>query len=141
MATIKRFSEAFKRKHNRIFSEDLKRQIVKELDLKKATVAEISRRYGVSDTSIYNWVYKYSTYANRGEKVVIEKKSEARKVEALEKRIAELERAYGQKQMELEIRDKMIEIAEKEYKVDIKKKFSGKPSCGFGVTEVNTDTK
>jgi hypothetical protein len=56
----------------------------------------------------------------------VESKSDTSKIIALEKRIAELERLLGQKQIEMEFKEKMIELAEKKYGVDIKKKFAVK---------------
>ena len=41
---------------------------------------------------------------------------------ALQKRVAELERMLGQKQTEIEFKNKMIDLAEQTYGVDIKKK-------------------
>jgi len=35
----------------------------------------------------------------------------------------------------------MIELAEEEYGIDIKKKLADKPYSGSGTTEENTDTK
>ena len=55
----------------------------------------------------------------------MESKSDTTKILALQKRIAELERLLGQKQIEIEFMDKMIELAEQTYGVDIKKN-SGK---------------
>jgi len=53
----------------------------------------------------------------------------------LKKKIAELERIIGQKQILLDFKDKMIEIAEETYQVDIKKKFTTKPSDTIGSIE------
>lgn len=57
----------------------------------------------------------------------MEAKSDTQKILALQKRIAELERIVGQKQVLLDFKEKMIELAEEEYKIDIKKKFTDKP--------------
>ncbi len=46
-----------------------------------------------------------------------------------------MERIVGQKQILLDFKEKMIELAEETYKVDIKKKFSDKPSDTTGSTE------
>jgi hypothetical protein len=66
---------------------------------------------------------------------VVEAKSDTKKIQLLEERIKELERVVGQKQLLIEFQDKMIEIAEETYKVDIKKKLSSKPFSGTGTTE------
>ena len=67
--------------------------------------------------------------------------SDAHKIKELKKKIEELERLVGQKQIQLEFKDKMIEIAEEMYKVDIKKKLGSQLSSGSGSTEGNTDGK
>jgi hypothetical protein len=68
----------------------------------------------------------------KGVKQVVEAKSDSRKIIALKEQIKELERIIGEKQIKLDFQEKMIGIAEKEYGVDIKKKFSGKRSYGTG---------
>jgi hypothetical protein len=55
--------------------------------------------------------------------------------------VAELERIIGQKQILIDFKDKMIDIAEEEYGVDIKKKYSSKPSIISGNTEKNSNLK
>jgi hypothetical protein len=79
--------------------------------------------------------------AKREERQVIESKSDTKKIQLLEERIKELERALGQKQMLLDIKDKMIEIAEETYDIDIKKKLASKASSGLNVTGKSTDTR
>jgi len=41
----------------------------------------------------------------------------------------------------IDFQQKVIELAEEAYKVDIKKKFGGKPSSGSGIIGTNTPTK
>ncbi len=59
-------------------------------------------------------------------------KSDTKKFNLLENRINELDRIIGQKQLLIDFQDKVIEIAESTYEVDIKKKFGSKPSSGIG---------
>jgi Spy/CpxP family protein refolding chaperone len=68
----------------------------------------------------------------KGLKQVVEAKSDSRKIKELQEQIKEMERIIGEKQIKIDFQAKMIEIAEKEYRVDIKKKFSGKHSSGTG---------
>jgi len=126
---------------NRRFSEDFKKGKVKELERNLASISDICKTYCVSRTSIYKWIYKYSIMAKKNVRQVVEAKSDTKKIQALEERIKELERLVGQKQILLEFKDKMIEIAEKTYGVDIKKKVSSKPSSGSISTKKDTDTK
>ncbi|UOG36569.1 transposase [Leptospira noguchii] len=55
-------------------------------------------------------------------RTVIEENSISTKLEMLKAKIKELESVIGQKQMKIDFQEKMIELAEKEYCVDIKKK-------------------
>lgn len=64
--------------------------------------------------------------------------SDSSKIDALQARIRELERIIGQKQIELEFKDKMIDLAEEQYQVDIKKKLGSKLSDGLSPDKTNT---
>ncbi len=65
----------------------------------------------------------------------METESDTRKLLELQARIAELERIIGQKQVQLDFKEKMIDLAEGFYGIDIKKKFETKPSSGSGNSE------
>ncbi|EMF89048.1 transposase [Leptospira santarosai str. ST188] len=107
----------------RMFSEPLKRQIVNDIETKVTTIAEVSREYTVTRNSIYKWVYSYSKNRQKGVRTVIEEKSVSTKLEILKSKIKEFESVIGQKQMKIDFQEKMIELAEKEYSVDIKIKI------------------
>ena len=122
----------------RHFSEDFKRSKVRELEKRITSITDICRTYEVNRASVYKWIYKYSAMAKKQVNVVVEAKSDTQKIKALEERIKELERIVGQKQLLLEFKDKMIEIAEETYGVDIKKKLSSKLSPGTTSTGGST---
>ncbi|MBN2861634.1 MAG: transposase [Bacteroidales bacterium] len=123
---------------NRHFSDDFKKKKVRELERNITSIPDICKTYSVSRTSVYKWIYKYSVMAKKQVKQVVEAKSDTQKIKALEERIKELERIVGQKQLLLEFQDKMIEIAEADYGVDIKKKVGSKLSSGTTSTGKNT---
>jgi transposase len=125
----------------RFFSESFRKAKVREIERNLTTVLEVSREFEVSTTAVYNWLYKYSTLRARQVRQIVEPMSDAHKIKELKKKIEELERLVGQKQIQLEFKDKMIEIAEEMYKVDIKKKLGSQLSSGSGSTEENTDGK
>ncbi len=135
------FIPELKNKQNRYFSVDFKKKRVRELEKNLVCIADICKTYHVSRTSVYRWIYKYSSMAKREIKQVVETKSDTKKIQLLEERIKELERAVGQKQMLIDIKDKMIDIAEETYDIDIKKKLASKVSSGSGTTGKSTDTK
>lgn len=133
------FKHEIKPLYHRYFSDDFKRKKVRELERNLTSIPDICRTYSVSRTSVYKWIYKYSAMAKKQEKQVVEAKSDTKKIRALEERIKELERVVGQKQLLLEFKDKMIEIAESTYHVDIKKKVGSRLSSGTTSTGKNTE--
>jgi transposase len=125
----------------RFFSESFRKAKVREIERNLTTVIEVSREYEVSTTAVYKWLYKYSTLRARQLRQIVEPMSDAHKIKELRKKIEELERLVGQKQIQLEFKEKMIELAEEMYRVDIKKKLGSQLSSGSGSTEKNTDGK
>jgi len=121
----------------RVFSIDLKKQIVKQYEKGENTVLELSRFYQVSTQSVYTWIYKYSNIEKQSIQVVEMKQSNSKKQKELEAKIAELERAVGVKQMNIDFLEKMIDLASQEYGIDIKKNFSTPQSTGLEKTKGN----
>lgn len=141
MAKLQDFSKEASQRVNRYFSESFKRKKVREIEKNLSTVAEISKEYEVSTTAIYKWLDKYSRNRKRGVKQVVELMSDTRKIQDLKAKIRELEQLVGQKQFEIEFKNKMIDVAEEMYDIDIKKKLGSKPLPGSGSTGKNTDGK
>jgi transposase len=133
MANLKEYEKlTVKERRNRYFSEDFKRKKVSEIDRNLICISAVCREYQVSHTAVYKWIYKYSAMRKKGIKQVVENKSDSKKLQQMRDQIRELERIVGEKQIKLDFQEKMIELAEQEYKIDIKKKFSGKRSSGTG---------
>ncbi len=135
MSYKKQFSTSVKDRRLRSFSVEFKKLKVREITSGRTTISEICREYEVSRTSVFRWMSKFGVMGKKKERVVVETDSDTKQLLALKKRIAELERLVGQKQILLDFKEKMIELAEEEYQVDIKKKFSEKPSSTSGETE------
>jgi transposase len=140
MANRKSFIDERRQRQNRYFSESFKRERVSDYEKNLVNIAELSREYQVSRTAVYKWIYKYSAQYQRQEKQVVEKKSDTRKIKALEEKVKELERIVGQKQIQVDFYTKMIAIAEEKYKIDIKKKSSTPRSNGSGSSGNSTRT-
>jgi transposase-like protein len=125
----------------RFFSVGFKQEVVKDIEMCKCTVLEASREHGVCPQTVYSWLYKYSRYLQKNSILVVEKQSEHYKSKALEQRIKELEAALGRKQMEIDMLNKLIELANREYQTDIKKNISNPYLSGSGsIKESNTST-
>lgn len=122
----------------RYFSEGFRQAKVKEIERNLSTVAAVCHEYEVSRSAVYKWIYKYSLFRKRQIRQIIEPMSDTQKIKELQAKIKELERLVGQKQIQLEFKEKMIEIAEEMYRVDIKKKLGSKLSSGMGKTEKGT---
>lgn len=118
----------------RIFSEEFKKARVKEYERGEFTVKELTDMYNVSDQSVYQWIYKYSTYNKKQILVVESSKSGQQKLKELQDRIKELERVVGQKQLHIDYLEKMMELAKEEYQIDIKKNSDTPQSSGSGKT-------
>lgn len=44
-------------KQQRLFSEELRRQIVGQIERKEFTITQVMREYQLSKQAIYNWLY------------------------------------------------------------------------------------
>ena len=132
----------FQFRTHRIFSEAVRRQTVKDIESGKCSVFAASQELFVSPTAIYKWIYRYSRYLEKNKVMVVEDKSESFQRKALEQKVKELEAALGRKQLELDFLNKLIEVAEEKFHLDIKKKASKRPLSGsVDGEEKNTDTK
>jgi len=138
MATREQFKMSTSERRRRHFSDNFKIQKVKEIQTGKTKISEICKQYEVSDKSVYRWLDKFGVMKNKKERIIVETDSDTRQLLSLKKKIAELERIIGQKQILLDFKDKMIDIAEETYGIDIKKKFSTRPSDTSGNDENNT---
>ena len=114
----------------RIYSEDFKKELVSLFEQGKFSVVQLGKLYGVNYETIYQWIYKFSAFNEKNCRVIEMKESSTSKLQALEQRVKELEQKLGQKQIKIDFLEKMIEIAEQELKVDIKKKSSTPRSTG-----------
>lgn len=95
-------------------------------------VEDLCRQYEVSNTSVYRWLKLYGNNEKVQERMIVESLSDTQELLRLKMQVADLERMIGQKQILIDFKDKMIELAEEAYGVDIKKKFSTRPSGSSG---------
>lgn len=141
MATRGQFKMTIEERRKRSFSDNFKIQKVRELECGKTKISELCMQYEVSHTNVYRWIRKFGTMKNKTERVIVEVESDTKQLLELKKRVAELEKIIGQKQILLDFKEKMIELAEETYGVDIKKKFSTPHSNTSGSTGKNMPSK
>ena len=117
-------------KKRRKFSEDFKRSLIKEYESGKFRVPQLERLYGISNNSIYSWIYKYSTFNEKGFRIIEMKESSSSRLKTLEQKVKDLERTVGQKQIMIDYLEKMMDIAKEELNIDIKKNLNTPQSGG-----------
>jgi transposase len=121
-----------KTKINRTFSESFKRAKVAEIDSGKIKVSDIVRIYGVRDNNVRKWIKKYSISTQTNTRMVVELESESLKTEQLAKKVAELERVIGQKQLEIDFLNTLVTVSSEEVGIDLRKVFFTKRSTDLG---------
>jgi len=119
-------------KKHRHFTDDFKKELVTLFESGKFSVPQLEKLYGINNTSIYKWIYKFSTFNEKGIRVVEMKQSSSLKLKKLAEKVKELERIVGQKQIKIDYLEKMIDIAKEDLDIDIKKNFSTPQSVGSG---------
>jgi transposase len=119
----------------RRFSEDFKRKIVEEFEKGGYSVNEMGRIYNLDGSTIYKWIYKFSTYNQKNTQIIEMKDSQTNKLKELENKVKQLERVVGQKQLMIDYLEKMMELAKEHYDIDIKKNFDSQRSGGSEKTD------
>jgi transposase len=128
-------------RERRIFSVELKKKAVKLLIAKQSTIKSLMDEHQISANTVYRWLYQYSPHHERRCTLVVQMDSEEQKNTELRHRVAELERIVGQKQLEVDFLNKLLEIGSKELGLDLKKSFSSSPSNGIASINAHRGTK
>jgi transposase len=121
----------------RQYSEEFKKGIVASFERGEFSVLQLSKLYGIGDPTIYNWIYKFSNFNEKGCRIVEMKDSQQQKLKELSNKVKELEQIVGQKQIAIDYLEKMIELAKTDLNIDLKKNYNSKPSIGSDVTKKN----
>ncbi len=124
-----------KLRKKRHYSEDFKKEIVSLFESGKYSVKQLESLYGVVNSTIYKWIYKFSTFNEKGIRVIEMKQSSSLKLKELTQKVKDLERIVGQKQIKIDYLEKMIDIAKDEFDIDIKKKYNTPQSAGLKKTK------
>jgi transposase len=98
-------------RQQRRFSEAFRRQRVLDIEQGLLTVSETRRIYAVSSSSIYRWLHMYSNTCKHKTRIVVEQESEEHRSKQLLARVAELERTVGQKQLHIEVLERLVDDA------------------------------
>jgi transposase len=107
----------------RVFSENFKRQVIREVMTGQISKEEARRRYNIKGkTAILNWIRKFDI-----PNPIIMSDHELNEKELLAK-IKRLEQELEDAKLKAEGYSKMIDIAERELKISIRKKSNTKQS-------------
>ena len=112
----------------KFFSDSLKRQICEEVVRGEKTKEEIRLEYGIQGYgNIYFWLRKFGYQTPTG-KLIMPSDEEQETPEALKARILALEQQLAQAKLRAKGLDTMIDVAEEELNISIRKKSSTKRS-------------
>ncbi len=118
------------------YSEAFKRQIVEEVDSGRLRAADARKKYAIpGHDTINRWRRRYSKFAVSGTLIRMTDKEqqhrherEPRKQSSDEERIRLLEHALADASLRIRTLETMIDIAEQEYEIPIRKNSGAEPS-------------
>jgi transposase-like protein len=124
----------------RDYTLTFKLNVVKEVESGELSISQAQKKYGIQgDSTIGNWLRKYGNFdwenqtpsnmAKSPEQRILELEA---KVRLLEKQKAQLERQNHIADSKAIIFDMMIDIAEEEYKIDVRKNLKPAQSIVSG---------
>lgn len=129
---MKETKDKYVKRTQRDYTMPFKLAVVQEVERTGIGVCAVARKYGIqSETTVTTWLRKYGNFdvANKTSKPM--EKSKEQKLMELEERVKILERQNNRLQHELEMKDHkvaffdmMIDMAEKEFNIDIRKNSS-----------------
>ncbi len=112
---------------------------VADIDNGLLTPRDALRLYGMSKSVLYRWMHRYSKHHQHQTRQVVELESEQHRTKLLLDRVATLERIVGQKQLEIDVLHKTLELAAEELGEEWKKKHSSVRSLGSTGIALHTD--
>ena len=109
-----------------------KLSVVREYEETHVSLGELSRKYGIQGSyTVRQWINKFGTFDWQNKTLLPMAKTKDQellelreKVKVLERKNARLEKELEEKDLKAGFFDLMIDIAEEEYGVDIRKKCS-----------------
>lgn len=129
----------YTKRTQRDYTLTFKLNVVKEIETGESSTVEVCLKYGIqSRSTISTWLRKYGTFdwenqtsstmSKSPEQRILELEAQ---VKLLEKQKAQLERQNYIADSKAIIFDMMIDIAEKEYKIDVRKNLKPAQSIVF----------
>jgi transposase-like protein len=116
------------RKHLRKFSDSEKLRVIEE-HLSGASIYSLTKKYSLYSSQIYEWMDKYGIARNRGKHgIVRQSSSESETIQSLRKELQVLQKTLAEERLRSVAYNKMIEVAEEMFQIEIRKKVGTKQS-------------
>jgi transposase-like protein len=113
------------------YSQAFKQEVIREIESGKITIEGARRLYGIGGGSlIQTWIKKLGKLHMLNKIVRVEMKDELSKLKQLEKEKKELESALAQAHLKLLAYESLIEVAEENLGIDLKKNLKLPLSAG-----------
>ena len=122
------------KREKKFYSEEFKERVITAYQNSNESVSQIAHRYGVNRDTFSSWVYRRNSSNVSKQSATFaalppsSMKKEEMSPEMMSSRINELEHQLSVERMRSESLSKMIAIAERELKIDIRKKTGAKQS-------------
>ena len=122
-----------KKKKHEFYSEEFKWKVVQEVLTGKLSKEEARRVYNIkSNCAVLYWMRKFSgndNYRQGGMPLVNQvEMGNMKELSEKDKRIKELEESLNRERLRADLWQKMVEIAEEQLNIDIRKKYGAKQS-------------
>jgi len=125
---MKRYVKTYKSKWQNQYTEEFKQSVCRDFLSGNMTLRAVEHKYGLGNSRLNDWLKKYGYKIKKP--YIIETRDMAKKrvpkKDSVLSRIQELEKELEMARLEAAAYRKMIEIAESELKVEIRKKSGTK---------------
>jgi transposase-like protein len=115
----------------RRYSEGFKLKVLAELSTGMYSKRELSRRYGLENSTINVWIKKYDRQDLMNTRILIENEDDLSRIKALQKEIEQLKKLVLKKDLDQLVNDAYLEVAAERlgYKnvAELKKKLNDQP--------------
>ncbi len=112
----------------REYDESLKRRVVEAITQEGMTLYRASKFYNIPDSTIGGWIKKLSSEVVASNFTIAMTPEEEKEVEALKKEKEQMAKALQDAQLKISSLETLISVAEKNLKIDIRKKSGSKQS-------------
>jgi transposase-like protein len=112
--------------------EEVALKAAKEFVTTSISVKELQLKYNFTGVgTLYHWIRKFglsqpNSTELKADKIMKSEKSKTGKEQELEKRIKDLEKQLEYQKLKTQAYEKMVEIAEREFSISIRKKYGSK---------------